>query len=269
MVRPDSSKDISKKVRSAVIKSRTTLSGVRAGLFRVHAHGSGYDFDQLSEYHDGGDFRRIDWKSSARTNSLLLREYKDEQNRTIHVMVDVSASMEYGTGELLVSGVASELAQALKIISSGADDTFCEHRVHPFLSSWKEIFEQFSLRHRRRALLIIISDFIVADDAVAEYESALRVLARQHELIIIRVRDHRENFIFGASISFMCKDSEQAQSFCTQSDSVGIQEAQIWRAEQAAFFRKCKIPLFDCYAGCEPDDENHIERLVTFLRKNA
>lgn len=261
--------DISKKVRSALIKSRTTLSGVRAGLFRVHAHGSGYDFDQLSEYHDGGDFRRIDWKSSARTNSLLLREYKDEQNRTIHVMVDVSSSMHYGTTDLLVSDVASDIAQALKIISSGADDTFLEHPVNPYMSSWKEIFEQFSVRYRRRALLIVISDFIIADDMVSEYELAVRVLARQHELIVIRVRDFRENVMCAmSSMMITCKDSERAEA--TRGLDVGRHyDAEAWRLDQADFFKKCRIPLLDCYAGEDNGSSKHIDRLVTFLRKNA
>lgn len=262
--------DIARKVRYALIKSRTTLSGVRAGLFKVHAHGSGYDFDQLSEYHEGGDFRRIDWKSSARTNNLLLREYKDEQNRTIHVMVDVSPSLQYGTGELLVSDIAAELVQAFKIISCQAQDTFIEHQVNPLLSSWKEIFEQFALHYRRRALLIIISDSIIDEHCVADYESALRILSRQHEIIMVRVRDAREDLLFTLSDPFICKDSETAQKFNFTAQTTSMcEQLKKWRTEQMIFFRKCNIPLLDCYAGVLSNGEDHVDALVKFLRKNV
>lgn len=257
--------EIAKKVRFAHIQSRTLLSGSRAGLFKVHATGSGYDFDQLSEYYEGGDFRRIDWKSSARTNTLLLREYKDEQNRTIHVMVDSSSSMAYGTTELLVSEVAQELACAIELISKQSQDNMMHHNIDPSAMSWKDIFEMFSMRHRRRSLLVIISDFIMNAESEKSYKSALRILARQHEIMIIRVRDRRELEIFLLAHSFVCTDSEHANSMLPELHAEYAQACKVWRDEQDIFFKQCAIPVVDCYTG--NDNGGHIDTLLSFLKR--
>lgn len=257
--------EIAKKVRSAWLQSRTTLSGVRAGTFRVHATGSGYDFDQLSEYYEGGDFRRIDWKSSARTNSLLLREYKDEQNRTIHIMMDVSASMRYGTTELLVSDVAHELAQALEIIGDQAEDMVVCHAVDPSQTPWKSIFEHFSMRYRRRSLLFVLSDFIMSSQYEREFQTALRILAHHHEVVMVRVRDRHESLLFSLCDSFMCKDSEIDHGGSKEVARQSVPDLEAWRGNQAKLFTTSAASLCDCYTG--DDDGAHIDALVSFLKK--
>lgn len=280
--------EIIKKVRSLALTSKSALSGSRAGGFKVHASGTGYDFDQLREYQAGDDIRRIDWKSSARTNSLLLRDYKDERTRTLHVIVDFSPSMAYGSQKLLLSDVAREVAAALLVMGSSTDDALALHCVcagfeknfaprsgekhmmrllhnlqtqstFSTKTSLKEVLEQFSKRHRRRSFVFLISDCI--DDG---YETALRVFSRQHEVALIRVRDCNEIKMSQISSLIACEDSEDAQMVMPHGGS-GIQIAgkvQQWRDEQARMCNKLNIPLFDC-----SNDGKHLDDLVRFVRR--
>lgn len=280
--------EIIKKVRSLALNSKSALSGSRAGGFKVYASGTGYDFDQLREYQAGDDIRRIDWKSSARTNSLLLRDYKDERTRTLHVIVDLSPSMAYGSQKLLLSDVAREVAAALLVMGSSTDDALGLHcvcagfeksfsprsgekhmmRLLHYLqtqstfsvkTSLKESLEQFSKRHTRRSLVFLISDCI--DDG---YETALRVFSRQHEVALIRVRDCNEAKMTQISSLITCEDSEHMNLVMSDGSS-GVQIAskvQQWRDDQAWMCNKLNIPLFDC-----SNDGNHIESLLRFVRR--
>lgn len=280
--------EIIKKVRAISLTSKTALSGSRAGGFKVYASGTGYDFDQLREYQAGDDVRRIDWKSSARTNSLLLRDYKDERNRTLHVILDSSSSMDYGSQKLLLSEVARELSAALLVMGSSTDDALGLHYIHsdfeksfvprsgekymmqlmhsleaqPMITtttSLKTALEKFGKRYARRSLVFLISDFI--DDG---YETALRVLSRQHEVALIRVRDCNEMKIMSTLNSLTYQDSEHADLVCADSvmNSQSAKKVQQWRDEQADVCKKLNIPCFDCY-----NDGNHIESLLRFVRR--
>lgn len=279
--------EIIKKVRGITLTSKTSLSGSRAGAFKVYASGTGYDFDQLRDYQAGDDVRRIDWKSSARSNSLLLRDYKDERNRTLHVILDLSPSMAYGSQKLLLSDVARDVAAALLAMGSTTDDALGLHYISAGFAksfaprsgekhmmqlmksleqqtiietktSLKVTLEQFGRRYRRRSLVFVITDCI--DEG---YETALRVLARQHEVALIRVRDCNEEKVLLASNTITCEDSEQ--SHVTYAGGVHyslIQQLHAWRDEQLKLCNRLNIPCFDCY-----NDGNHIESLLRFVRR--
>ena len=280
--------EILKKVRGRALSSKTALSGSRAGAFKVHDSGAGYDFDQLREYQPGDDVRRIDWKSSARSSSLLLRDYKDERNRTLHVILDLSPSMEYGSQKLLVSDVARELAAALIAMGSETDDALGLHYVSAGLeksfpprsgekhmmhlmhslerqevlgvaTSLKTTLEHFGRRYRRRSLVFLISDCI--DEG---YETALRVLARQHEVALLRVRDCNEARVCQMSSVITCQDSEH-HNVCVGEGHVGNRAASALNAlrdEQARICNHLNIPYVDC-----SNDGNHLEHLMRFVRR--
>lgn len=278
--------EIRKKVGTTTIQTKSVLSGTRTGAFKVYAAGSGYDFDQLREYQEGDDFRRIDWKSSARSNTLLMREYKDERSRTTHIVLDSSASMAYGSQKLLLSDVARELAMALCSITTRTDDDITLHGIthaaQALHGGWgsgekhlmqllhtlnavqyegkrplKNVLEQFHQRCRRRSLVFLISDFIDAD-----YDTVLRTLALRHELAVIRIRDVNEDAVVAATAAITCQDSELA-SVAYEADGVdGGAVMRRWRNEQALQFKKLQIPWFDCY-----NDGHHLDQLLEFIRR--
>ncbi len=87
---------INESVRKIELYTRRLLSGALVGSSRSAQKGVGLDFDQLREYTAGDDPRIIDWLASARSQTLLVKQYQEERNRTIFVIIDGSRSMECG-----------------------------------------------------------------------------------------------------------------------------------------------------------------------------
>lgn len=88
--------DINESVRKIELYTRRLLSGALIGSSRSAQKGVGLDFDQLREYTIGDDPRIIDWLGSARSQKLLVKQYQEERNRTIVIIVDGSRSMQFG-----------------------------------------------------------------------------------------------------------------------------------------------------------------------------
>ena len=281
--------EIIKKTRSTIIQTHTALSGHKTGYFKVRAPGAGYDFDQLRDYQEGDDVRRIDWKSMARMQKLLIREYRDERSRTTHILLDCSSSMDFGTQEKKLINVAQEVAAAFVVMANETDDSLGLHYVSARLeksfmpksgekqmarllrqlgcsevslleTSLKQALERFGNLYRRRSLVFIISDFL--DE---HYETSLRVLARKHEVAIIRIRDINEAFLCDAGKKIGLQDSEQLHlqiSEIADHDNVsGVM--QRWRSDQENLFKKLALPWIDCY-----NNGRHIEDAVRFVKKN-
>lgn len=77
------SKDILRKIRHIEIYTRRLLSGSLVGDSRSAIKGRGFEFDQIREYQLGDDVRFIDWKASARMDTLLIKQYIEERSRKI------------------------------------------------------------------------------------------------------------------------------------------------------------------------------------------
>ena len=93
------SQEVLLKIKGLELKVRGLLQGVAVGDFTTTQKGSGFEFNQLRDYQEGDDIRFIDWKSSAKLNKLIVRQYLEERNRVIWLAVDVSESLRYGSGE--------------------------------------------------------------------------------------------------------------------------------------------------------------------------
>jgi uncharacterized protein (DUF58 family) len=281
--------EIIKKTSSTIIQTKTALSGHKSGYFKVRTPGAGYDFDQLRDYQEGDDVRHIDWKSTARTQKLLVREYRDERSRTTHVIIDCSSSMNFGSQEKKMLEVAQEVAAALIIMAHATDDALGLHYVSARLeksfmprsgekqmtrllgqlgcfeasliqTSLKQALERFGKLYRRRSLVFIISDFL--DE---HYETALRVLSRQHEVGIIRIRDVNEIFLCESGKKIGLEDSEyskiEVSEVADQDDIAGVMIR--WREDQEHMFKKLALPWLDCY-----NNNMHVEDVVRFVKKH-
>src|SRR5512147_1061585 len=77
--------------------ARTVVEGFIAGLHRSPNLGFSLDFAEYRQYAPGDDVRRIDWKVYARSDRFYVKEYEGETNTSVHILLDVSASMAYGS----------------------------------------------------------------------------------------------------------------------------------------------------------------------------
>ena len=213
------SKEIIKKIKNLEIYTRRLLSGMHVGDYSTAQKGSGFEFDQLTEYQQGDDVRFIDWKGSARASKLLVRKYLEERNRTIFLFVDVSSSSFYSSEPLLRYEVMAQIAgvialvgdygkdhvglvlfsdQVEKVVSPGRGRKHM-HSIMETLFSWTETsgqtkktdlnipFSYLSYSKQKGILAFVISDFI-GDD----FEKSLRVAQKKYEIVAIRCLDRNE-----------------------------------------------------------------------------
>jgi uncharacterized protein (DUF58 family) len=213
------SPDIAHKIKQLEIFTRRLLNGALVGDSRSAIKGSGFEFDQIREYNFGDDIRFIDWKASARTNKLLVKQYIEERSRTIFLMVDVSQSSSFGSGICNKYARIAELAAVLALVAQHGKDhvglvLFSDkieeyipagsslHHIHRIMERMLSFTPRQSktdisaaLQHllavkKSDAIVFLISDFI--DEALDTY---LMQAARKYDLIAVRCLDNNEKTI--------------------------------------------------------------------------
>ena len=188
--------------------------------YKILFKGTGLDFAGLKEYSPGeDDAKRIDWVASMRTQRLLVRQYEEERDLDVFILLDTSASMLFGTQKYLKSEYASILAGCLTFAALETGDnigfaTFSD-KVNHFLEpsqdygqyyqilkimvdprNWGgrcnlELALKFTLENlRERTALFIISDFIGIGEG---WKDALKMVSAKFDRVIgIMVRDIRD-----------------------------------------------------------------------------
>ena len=102
--------EILKKVRLIEIKTRHIVNNIFGGEYHSAFKGMGMEFAEVREYYPGDDIRAIDWNVTARTGKPFIKKYDEERELTVMLIVDVSASGFFGTGESMKSDIMIELA---------------------------------------------------------------------------------------------------------------------------------------------------------------
>jgi len=198
------------------------LDGLLQGDYRSLFRGSGIDLANLREYQEGDDVRYIDWNVTARMQTPHLREYQEDRELAAWFLLDLSASVDFGSDAVLKRMVLAEFVGvmarlltskgnpcAAMLFSGGID------RVVPARSGRRQVLHLLNLLAlrprlvrssqtdlgavlrragnilRRRSLLFIVSDFV----STPGWEKPLGNLARRHEVIAIRLSDPADQHI--------------------------------------------------------------------------
>lgn len=195
-----------------VIKKRV-LSKYQ-GARESHAEGQGLVFADYKDYVPGDDFRSIDWKVYARTNKFFIKQFEEERNMIAHVIVDASASMNYGKkitkfdyASMIGMGFAymalknnekfnfSTFAEGLNYLKArkGMNQLLSIVDILEKLkvrgkSEFRNAFDTYKSHLRSKSFIVIISDFLY------DIEEIKAVLSRftRHEVIVIQVLDPTE-----------------------------------------------------------------------------
>ncbi len=207
--------EVLRKIRHIEIQTRRLLRGTLIGDYSSAQKGSGLEFDQLREYQVGDDVRFIDWNASARSDKILVKQYIEERNRTVMILVDCSASMLYGSSEHLKSQICAQIASVFALVADYGKDTvgailFADtvkavvppkrgrQHVHAIMetlflavpsgtTSLQSALERLMSLQKKDAIIVIVSDFFGQG-----YEKTLKVVARHHEVIAVKCTDPRE-----------------------------------------------------------------------------
>lgn len=211
------SKKVAQQVKELEIHTRRVLSGAQLGGSQSRQKGFGFEFDQLRNYQYGDDVRLIDWKSSARSSdSLFVRQYHEERNRTFMLCLDVSASTHFGSGSMLKIDMMRQITGVLSLAAEYGKDKvglvlFSDHvekiippakgrqHIHHVLEAifahkpqgkktdLHVLFEHVAQTHMKEAVVFVVSDFIATD-----YEKALKKVVVNKEVIAISCADIQE-----------------------------------------------------------------------------
>ncbi len=210
-------REILAQVRRIEIATRGLVDEVFSGEYQSVFKGRGMSFAEVREYRYGDDLRGIDWNVTARTGSPHVKVFEEERELTLMLVVDVSASTDFGVRDRMKSDLAAELCGVLAFSAVKNNDKvgliLFSDRIEVFVPPRKgrrhalRILRELLYRSRegartdiaaaleylarvlrRRAVVFLVSDF-----AAAGYERALSVAARRHDLVAARVRDARED----------------------------------------------------------------------------
>src|SRR6202048_2077922 len=211
--------EILKKIRALEIKTRGLVETAFAGDYHSVFKGRGMNFEDVREYQPGDEIRAIDWNVTARMGSAFVKKFTEERELTVMLIVDVSASGNFGSTTQSKRELAAEVACLLAFSAIRNNDKvgllLFTDRVELFILPKKArthtlrlireilFFEPFGrgtdpalaldyLNNivTRRAVVFFISDF-----TAPHFLHPLAVSARRHDFIAIHVQDEREKVL--------------------------------------------------------------------------
>lgn len=114
--------EIIKKVKQIQIRTGRQVSDVLAGAYLSVFKGVGMEFDEVRPYVPGDDIRNIDWNVTARTGTPYIKRFVEERELTVLLVVDISPSLDFGSGERSKREAATELSALLAFSAIENDD---------------------------------------------------------------------------------------------------------------------------------------------------
>ena len=285
-------KELIKAVKYLELVARRAVNDELAGQYQSVFKGRGMDFTDVREYQPGDDIRVIDWNVSARTNELHVKQFVEERELTVLLLVDASGSQMFGTFNRRKQETAAELAALIAFSAIENNDrvglmTFTDDietsippqkgRKH-VLRVITEILD-FTPEHRgtdlpgaleylshitsKRALTFVISDFQDTD-----FETTLTIANRRHEIIPVVLEDPMERELPNMGL-VPFEDPETGEIVTVDTSSKRVRNAFQKRAanrreELENIFKKRNIEYIDIR-----NEESHIEPLVSYFRNRA
>ena len=204
------------RIGNLELVARGVVDGFISGLHRSPMLGMSVDFAEHRAYMPGDDVRRIDWRLFARTDRFFVKEFEADNNANLHLLVDVSRSMDYGSGEVTKLDYAKFIAASLAYLSRQQRDriglvTFDDKVVDTIppsikhfnqvlhaldrleaggASDFDEPLAKIALNLRRRSLVVLISDLYDRPDRLLRAINQLRY--HGNDLIVFHVLDPME-----------------------------------------------------------------------------
>ena len=251
-----------KKVRQIEIRTNKQVSDALAGAYHSLFKGRGIDFEEAREYMPGDEIRSIDWNVTARTGKAHVKKYREERELTMMLVVDLSASGEFGSGELSKRELAAELASTLAFSASRNNDKVglvlftdkVEHVIPPrkgrrhILRVIRDILafepsgrgtdistalDDVNRMLKRKSIVILISDFLQGPDGKLPNPDekfgdsvfkALDITNRRHDLVCFELVDRRELDL--PELGIIClEDSETGQMVSLNTSNQKVREA--------------------------------------------
>jgi uncharacterized protein (DUF58 family) len=207
---------LDKHVRRLQLAGRKAVIGLLAGEYHSVFKGRGIEFEDVREYQPGDDVRTIDWNVTARTGKPFIKQFIEERELTIFLMVDMSASFTAGSVGEAKREAAAELCTLIahaairnndrvglilfsneveSYLPPGKSETHIRRLIHELLSHQPEhegtdvgrALDFLEKINRKRCIVFLFSDF-----QSPAFEEPMSVIRRHHDLIAVSVLDAHE-----------------------------------------------------------------------------
>ena len=285
-------KKILKKVKRIEIQTRGLVNDVFSGEYHSVFKGRGMEFSEVREYQIGDDIRLIDWNVSARMGHPFVKVFEEERELTVILLVDVSSSADFGTVERMKGEIAIEICALLAFSAIKNNDKvgliIFTDRIEKFVPPKKGkthvlrvlrellyhepegkgtdislALEYLSRIITRRSVVFLVSDFI-SDD----YQKAMQIANKRHDLVAITITDPREIELPNIGLVEL-EDAETGEIIMLDTADSTIRQTftritSNSREERDKNFRSMNVDSIDIRT-----DVSYIEPLIKFFRMRA
>ncbi|MBN1493994.1 MAG: DUF58 domain-containing protein [Candidatus Omnitrophica bacterium] len=282
-------KELLKKVRRIQITSSHMVNDILAGEYHSVFKGRGMEFDEVREYQPGDDIRSIDWNVTARTGIPHIKKYVEERELTVMLIVDASASGHFGTRKQFKNELAAEVGALLAFSAIKNNDKvgliIFTDEIEKFIPPKKGVrhvvrvireilyfqpkkqttnvqaaLEYLSSVTKRRTVTFLISDFIDAD-----YERALRIANKRHDVVAVSLNDEREGEMPNIGIVELM-DAETGECMLVDTGDAELRKKYTILSkknskERETVFKACDVDHVPIMTG-----QSYIEAIIRFFK---
>jgi uncharacterized protein (DUF58 family) len=282
-------REIIKQVRRIEISTRGLVNEVLSGEYQSVFKGRGMNFAEVREYQYGDDIRSIDWNVTARTGVPFVKVFEEERELTVMLVVDVSASGDFGTQERLKGEVAVEICALLAFSAIKNNDKvgliifsdqvekcvpprkgkrhvlrvlreLLYHRPEGRGTDIRAALDYLNHVQRKKAVTFLVSDF-----RDSGFEKSLAVAGRRHDLIAVRMGDLREREIPSVGLLDMEDPETEERLVVNTSDarfrSNFTEHSRAARQELDRTLRRSKVDVIDIETG-----KPYVRPLIRFFQ---
>ncbi|MEX2442005.1 MAG: DUF58 domain-containing protein [Alkalispirochaeta sp.] len=277
------------KLRQIQLVAQRLVESLLAGNYRSVFRGPGIEFDEVREYVEGDDARLIDWNVSSRFGSVYTKTFREEREMTLFLVVDVSASLEFGSRARSMRDIALVSSALLTLAAVQNNDKVGGALFSDSIEAWvppakgrnhamrllQEIVAREPAGHgsnlamalqtvseslKRRGIVIVISDFHTGD-----YQRELSLISKRHDVIALRVTDPVTDELPDFPV-LQAMDPETGRTLYLNGKSRIFRFAfeQYWRQQRQQWMRECRRRGISALEIRTVDQV--AERLISFFR---
>ncbi len=285
-------KEILKKVRKIEIKTKRLSNHIFSGEYHSSFKGRGMTFSEVRKYHYGDDVRNIDWNVTARYNEPFVKVFEEERELTMMLMVDISKSEFFGTKSQLKRETITEIAATMAFSAIQNNDKvgllLFSDDVELFIPPKKgkyhvlriireliefepkskktnitKALQYLSGIMKKKAIVFILSDFI--DN---QYDNALKIIGKKHDVTGVKVYDRREKEIPKLGVIHVeDPETDSVRIINTNSKSVRTQYKASFLKNEDYFlnaFRKSGSGIIKTMVG-----QDYVKELMGYFKNRA
>jgi uncharacterized protein (DUF58 family) len=283
--------ELFKKARKIEIAARRLVDEQLAGQYHSVFKGRGLIFNDVRPYYAGDDVRSIDWNITARMNYPHVKQFVEERDRTVNLMIDMSASGYFGSVGVSKRELAAELAAVVAFSAIKNNDRvglyIVTDKVERFVPPKKgrrhvlrvigeilafeptsrgtDLAEGLDLLGkiaRRRSVVFLVSDFLSVG-----WEQAMRIARQRHEVVPVVVGDPLERALPNVGLLAL-EDLETGEIVEIDTSGRAGQEfakrARDFAREREQVLRRLNVDIVEVQT-----DESYVDALIAFFKARA